>query len=127
SVLQTFYSHLDAGTSTGSLASWHRIARQYLEAQRPIRRRKNHRSLAKPQFITTRPMQAWTWDITHLPGPYTQVRYHFYVAIDVFSRAIVAWRVERSEDGELARDMFQEALLTHRGRPEIVHSDGGAA
>ncbi len=72
-------------------------------------------------------MQVWSWDITKLKGPYRGVTYELYVAIDVFSRMIVAWRLEEHEDDALARDMFETAFARHGARPQVVHSDGGSA
>jgi putative transposase len=127
SVYQAFYEALDAGDPVASLSSWYRIARARLAPQRPVRRTRNHRATAIPSLVVEAPMQAWSWDITHLKGPYRRVSYQFYVAIDVFSRMIVAWRVEAREDDDIAREMFADAFTGHGARPRIVHSDGGAA
>lgn len=126
SVYHAFYEALDAGEPVASLSSWYRVARQ-VQAQRPIRRTRRHRASAMPSLVVDAPMQAWSWDITHLKGPYRRVTYQLYVALDVFSRMIVAWRVEPCEDDDLARDMFETAFLRHRARPRIIHSDGGPA
>ena len=45
--------------------------------------------------------------------------------LDVFSRYVVAWRVEEREDDALAKAMFDSAFARHRMRPRVVHSDGG--
>lgn len=127
SVYQAFYVALDADDPVASLSSWHRIARTHLDAERPVRRTQKHRASAIPSLVTDAPMQAWSWDITHLKGPYRRVTYQFYVAIDVFSRMIVAWRVETREDDDLAREMFETAFTSHGARPRIIHSDGGPA
>lgn len=128
SVYQGYYEALDRGCPIASLASWYRIARAYLEALRPVRTRRNRRKTAgMPQWEATGVMQVWSWDITYLPGPYRGVNYAFYVAIDVFSRKIVACRVEESEDDQLAREMFDQAFTTLQAVPRIVHSDGGAS
>lgn len=127
SVYQTFYEALDAGHPIASLSSWHRIARAHLAAQRPVRRTRKHRATAMPSLIVDGPMQAWSWDITHLKGPYVRGTYQLYVVLDVFSRMIVTWRLETREDDELAREMFQAAFTRHGARPRIVHSDGGPA
>lgn len=127
SVYHSFYEALDAGEPVASLSSWYRVARARVDAQRPVRRTRRHRASAIPTLVVDGPMQAWSWDITHLKGPYRRVTYQFYVAIDVFSRLIVAWRLEAREDDDLARDMFETAFLHHRARPRIVHSDGGPA
>lgn len=125
SVYQSFYEALDAGDPVASLSSWYRIARQRLEPARPTRRRARHRSSAIPTLLATTVLQVWSWDITKLKGRYRGDCYEMYVVIDVFSRMIVAWRVEEREDQELAKDMFETAFTTHRARPAVVHSDGG--
>ena len=124
-VYQGFYEALDAGDPVASLSTWHRLARAHLGAARPVRRRRTHRASAIPQLCATGVLQVWSWDITKLPGPYRGINYDFYVAVDVFSRAIVAWRVEDRESDQLAADMFRAALDACGGRPRVVHSDGG--
>lgn len=125
SVYQAFYDALDAGEPVASLSSWYRIARTRLGPQRPVRKTRKHRASAIPSLVTDGPLQAWSWDITHLKGPYRRVTYQLYLAMDVYSRMIVAWRVETCEDDDLARDMFHDAFTHHGARPRIVHSDGG--
>lgn len=125
SVYHAFYQSLDAGDPVASLSSWYRLARGHLEASRPVKRRAKHRSSAIPALIAHAPMQVWSWDITKLKGPYLRVTYELYMVIDIFSRKIVAWRVEENEDDDLAREMFQTAFDRHGARPQVVHSDGG--
>lgn len=127
SVYQAFYDALDAGEPVASLASWYRIARARLDEQRPLRRTRNHRASAIPSLVVDTPLQAWSWDITHLKGPYRRITYQLYLAVDVFSRLVVAWRVEDREDDDLAREMFDTAFTRHGARPRIIHSDGGPA
>lgn len=127
SVYHAFYEALDARDPVASLSSWYRIARTGLAVGRPVRATRNHRSTAIPSLVVDAPLQAWSWDITHLKGPYRRVTYQFYVAIDVFSRLIVAWRLEAREDDDIARDMFEDAFTSHGARPRVVHSDGGPA
>jgi putative transposase len=124
SVYHAFYTALDAGDPVASLSSWYRIARQ-LEPQRPTRRRARHRSSAIPSLVADGPLQVWSWDITKLKGPYRGVTYELYVVVDVFSRLIVAWRLEEHEDDDLAADMFRAAFVRFRAHPTVVHSDGG--
>ncbi len=129
SVHQAYYQALDAGDPVASLKSWYRIAGTYLDACRPTRRTRKHRASGMPQWEATGPGQVWSWDITMLPGPYRGVSYCLYAVIDVFSRKIVAWRVEEAEVDELAADMLREALqaLPADQRPWLLHSDRGAS
>lgn len=126
SVYQAFYEALDAGDPVASLSSWYRLARR-LEPHRPARRRARHRASAVPSLLADAPMQVWSWDITKLKGPYLRVTYELYVVVDVFSRMIVAWRVEAHEDDDLAAEMFAGAFARSGARPRVVHSDGGPA
>ncbi|MGL5863167.1 MAG: DDE-type integrase/transposase/recombinase, partial [Phycicoccus sp.] len=108
-----------------SLSTWHRLARAHLADRRPVRRRRTHRAAAIPQLCATAAMQVWSWDITKLPGPYRGISYDFYLAVDVFSRAVVAWRVEERECDDLAAQMFTTAIAHAGAQPQVVHSDGG--
>ncbi|MBK6764358.1 MAG: IS3 family transposase [Micrococcales bacterium] len=126
SVYQAYYEALDAGQPVASLKSWYRIANTYLPACRPLRRTRKRRCTAMPQWEAFTPMQVWSWDITMLPGPYRGINYCLYAVIDVFSRKIVAWRVEQAEVDDLAADMFGEALQ-EGPRPFLLHSDRGAS
>lgn len=128
SVWQAFYVALDRGSPVASISSWYRVARRHLDSDRPIRRTRNRGKSVMPQWDATAAMQVWSWDITKLKGPYRNIWYDFYVVIDVFSRKIVGWRIEDTESGELAEEMFQAAISAHGGViPKIVHSDGGTA
>jgi hypothetical protein len=129
SVHQAYYEALDAGDPIASLKTWYRIARAHLDPERPLRRTRTHRCTAMPQWQASAPRQVWSWDITMLPGPYVGVNYYLYAVLDVFSRKIVAWRVEDSEVDALAAQMFTDVLaeLKPGHRPQLVHSDRGAS
>lgn len=61
-------------------------------------------------------------------GPAKGIWYHAYVVLDIFSRYVVGWRVERIEDGQLAADLVQEIVEDTGGHPPgYLHADGGAA
>lgn len=126
SVYDAFHEAFDAGQPVASLSSWHRIER----ARRPRPATVTPRGrvpAAMPCLKATAPMQVWTWDITELPGPYRGISFHMYVVLDLFSRLVVAWRVEAREDHHLAKAMFSEAFTHHRRHPLVVHSDRGAS
>lgn len=89
------------------------------------RRRRTPAVITPPVVVADRPDAAWSWDITDLPGPYVGVAYKFYCVTDIYSRRIVAYRVEARESKILAADMFAEAFA--RTRPGVVHADSGAA
>ena len=61
-------------------------------------------------------------------GPAKGIWYHAYVVLDIFSRYVVGWRIEKIEDGQLAADLVQEIVAENGGQlPGYLHADGGAA
>lgn len=125
SVSQAFYDAFDAGEPVASLSTWHRLERTRRDSPpRPKTRRKPPRM---PVLEATAPMQVWTWDITELPGPYRGTTFHLYIVLDLFSRMIVAARIEDREDQDLAAAMFTHACAQYGATPRFVHSDGGSS
>jgi len=123
---EVFYVALDAGIYVASQRTWYRVAARQQLTRRP-RRPARHPRRAIPELVAKAPNQVWSWDITKLPTLFKGQTYEFYVVIDLFSRYIVAYRVETLECDDLAKDMFTTAFGRHRVTPTIVHSDGGAA
>lgn len=75
-------------------------------------------------MILTHINQLWVADIT-----YVRLRHEFiYLAVilDVYSRRVVGWRVDRSLQSGLAIDALEMALIQRRPGPGLVHhSDRG--
>ncbi len=71
-------------------------------------------------------MDVWSWDSADLHGPWWGVSFKAYSVIDIFSRKIVAWRVEESEVDDLAVEMFERAF-GFEGISGAVHADSGAS
>lgn len=98
-----------------------RVPRTTLAAERAHR----PEDLVRRRFVADEPNQLWVADIT-----YVATRAGFaYVAFvtDVFSRAIVGWRVSKSLRSDLALDALEQALHGRRiHRPLIHHSDRGS-
>jgi putative transposase len=101
------------------------------EAGETLERRRlaTHPTRIKPELAATAPLQVWCWDITKLPGPQKWIHYNLYVVLDVFSRYVVAWRLEANESAVLAEEMFAQAFIRENVDPKglIVHADGGPA
>ena len=77
------------------------------------------------EFHATRPNQLWVADITHV-ATWAGFVYVAFV-IDVFSLAIVGWRVSSSLRSDLALDALEQALHARPGGDELVHhSDRGS-
>jgi putative transposase len=62
-----------------------------------------------------------------LMGPQKWTYFHLYVVLDVFSRYVVAWRLEARESATLAKELFGSAIARERVDPArlTVHADGG--
>lgn len=72
-------------------------------------------------LLVQRPDEVWVADITYIRLKYGFV--YLAVLMDVFTRAIRGWHLDRSLDQNLTLTTLQNALQTHC--PEIHHSDQG--
>ena len=120
-----FYRAFDEGCWIASLPSWYRIARQLRlcggsapAGEAPHRRRS--RCCPRPA-----PNQVWSWDITTFASIDRGRNFKLYVILDVFSRYVVAWRLEDREEDDLAVEMFRAAIAEH-GIPQVLHADRGS-
>jgi putative transposase len=126
SVREIFATLLDEGRYLGSISTCYRVLRAAGET-RERRRLAQHPARVKPELVATGPGQVWSWDITKLLGPQKWTYYYLYVAIDVFSRYVVAWRLEAKESATLARELFEQAIKQQGVDPTrlTIHADGG--
>ena len=90
------------------------------------RRQATHPPKKKPELLATGPGQVWSWDITKLRGPGRGIWFQLYVVLDIYSRYVVAWTVQRVEDSEIAKTMLEQAMGVH-GIPEAIHADRGTS
>lgn len=116
---------MDQGIYTASPSTCARVL-----AERDAGRLKAPRKAGKakrPELLATGPGQVWCWDITWLDAPTKGTYFYLYMAIDMFSRKVVAWEVYAKEDGTLARDLFAEAMKAEGILPGtlLVHADNG--
>jgi transposase InsO family protein len=80
--------------------------------------------LVDRDFRASRPNQLWVADLTYV-ATWSGFVYVAFV-IDVFSRAIVGWRVSSSLRSDLALDALEQALHARPGTDGLVHhSDRG--
>jgi putative transposase len=100
-----------------------------LQAKKALRRRRTTNSEHTfPRYpnlvellVVQRPDQVWVADITYVRLGTGFV--YLAVVMDVFTRAIRGWHLDRSLDQSLTLTALQKALETHC--PEIHHSDQG--
>lgn len=127
SVVQVYWTSFDADKISCSQRTFYRLAHEHnLVGDRRAGRHGGHGpGRPKPVAVAAAVGQLWSWDITMLRGPGRQL-YRLYLAIDVYSRYPVAWRIETREDTALAVEMFLDAFDRH-GAPTLLHADNGAA
>lgn len=131
-VSQVFYGNLDAGTACASQRSYYRIAatslcptrytppRQHVDATTPV--------VTPPALQASRPYQTLVWDITFLPGLHRGTLYALHSVLDLYSRAIIGWRVETSPNAEAAALMFEQIGVDAQAAGQsiaTIHSDNG--
>ncbi|WP_169317494.1 IS3 family transposase [Actinacidiphila oryziradicis] len=91
------------------------------------RRQATHPAKTVPQLLATAPCQVLTWDITKLRGPNKGEWYHLYAIIDIYSRYICGWTVERAETAQRAEELIRETIERNGIVPETVHADRGTS
>ena len=60
-----------------------------------------HKTRLVPRLRADGPNQVWSWDISYLPTSVKGIWLYLYLVMDVWSRKVVAWDVESSEDPNL--------------------------
>ena len=106
---QVWAGLLDSGIYLCSIATMYRVLRAVGEC-RERRAQRTHPAKKKPELLAVRPNQVWSWDITKLRGSERGVTYDLYVIIDIYSRYVVGWTVEKRETGELATEFIAAAI-----------------
>jgi putative transposase len=118
----------DEQTYLCSISTMYRILRQNVQL-RERRNQRQHPNYTKPELLATGPNQLWSWDIAKLRGPQIWQYYQLYVILDVFSRFVVAWRIEERESDRLAEELIAEACFQQNIAPHqlTLHADRGSA
>ena len=126
SAREIYATLLDEGVYLGSISTIYRVLRSAGET-RERRRQAKHPARVKPELVAMQPGQVWSWDITKLLGPTKWTYYYLYVILDIFSRYVVAWRLEYRESAALAQEMITDAIARERIDPTTltIHADGG--
>jgi len=95
-----------------------------------------HREPSKPrthhkptEHVALGPLQVLSWDITYLRGAIRGQFYYLYMymVMDIWSRKIVAWRVERTESMDYSAELITTWCTAQGVDPEglVLHSDNG--
>jgi len=125
---QVYATLLDEGTYFCHWRTMYRLLDQHTQ----VRERRNqlqHPVYVKPELLTTRPNELWSWDITKLKGPAKWTYYYLYVILDVFSRYVVGWMVAERESATLAQTLIEATCIKEGIQPHqlTLHADRGSS
>ncbi len=128
SVREIYATLLDEGCYLASISTWYRVLRVAGET-RERRRQATHPARVKPELAASAPGEVWSWDISKLLGPAKWTYYYLYVVLDIYSRYVVGWRLERCESATLAEELITEAIKRENvdSTKLTIHADGGAS
>ncbi len=117
----------DSGLFLASESSFYRILKK---ANLLTHRSKSRPKIVQPpkDLIAAKPNQVWSWDITYLKSTIKGSFYYLYLIMDVYSRYIVGWTVEESEDMSISADLITRACKSENIIEDelTLHSDNGA-
>jgi putative transposase len=116
------------GEYMASEATIYRILREedQLKHREPSRpKTKRH----KPdELVATSSNEVWSWDITYLKSPVRGIFFYLYMAVDVWSRKVVAWEIHDEELSENASELLGDAYRREGVTPGClaIHMDNGS-
>lgn len=80
--------------------------------------------------VATAPCQVWCWDMTYLPAEVTGRWFFLYLILDLYSRKIVGYTVQDTDDSchathVVRRTALAEGIAGLKEKP-VLHGDNGA-
>ncbi len=116
----------DMGAYIASESTMYRIqAEAGQNAHRePSKPRKRHKPT---EYVAHGPLEIFSWDITYLRSAVRGEYYYLYLVMDIWSRKIVGWRVERTESMDYSSELITSICHALGVDPEgiVLHSDNG--
>lgn len=80
--------------------------------------------LVQRQFTATRPNELWLTDITEHPT--SEGKLYCCVVLDLYSRKVVGWAIDRRCESALVLDAINKAGESRKTSPStVIHSDHG--
>lgn len=124
SVVEAYWTAFDAGVVDCSQRSFYRVANRFgLVGDRRPTRAGGQGGRTRPCAAATKVNELWSWDVSEFRGPGRQ-RYQLFLAMDVYSRYPVGWRLEHDASRHHAVGLFTDAFARH-GMPHVLHADNG--
>lgn len=116
----------ERGEYIASESSFYRVLREAKQLKHRLASRpaKHHR----PEPLKARaPNELYSWDITYLNTTVKGMYFYLYLVVDIYSRKIVGWCVQDSENSDYAAILVQEIAAREGLSPDQLrlHSDNG--
>lgn len=126
---QVWATLLDEDTYLCSQRTMYRLLAAEHGGVRARRDQLTHPDYAKPELLSERPNELWSWDISKLLGPTKWTYFYLYAILDVFSRYVVGWTVQHREGAEVAKALIAQSVEQQRiARDQLtVHADRGSS
>ena len=117
----------DKSIYIASESSFYRILRERKLLTHRRKSKKPTKAKKPSSHTATGSNQVWTWDITYLKRDIKGMFYYLYLIIDIYDRCITGFRVEESQNSELAAEMVEDAVLKRGANTSnlVLHSDNG--
>ena len=124
---EVFATLLDEGVYLCSERTMYRVLAEN-RAVRERRPQRSHPHHPKPEVAARGPNQAWSWDITRLPGAAKGTFHYLYVVLDIYSRYVAGWMVADRESAALGERLIAETCAREGVLPDALtlHSDRGS-
>ena len=113
------------GTYLASVSTFYRILRAEGKLHHRGESRPAQRRAAPPELVASGPNQLYSWDITYLKTDVSGIFLYAYLVMDVWSRKIVGWSVEREESEQLAVELFRSLVRRQNLSGVHLHADNG--
>ena len=120
----------DEGVYLASESSIARVLRAHGQSTHRGRAKAPRKVRPPTTHIATGPRQVWCWDMTYLPAIVMGRWFYLYLILDLYSRKIVGWEVQSSDDSNHAihlvkRTALAEGIATMLKKP-VLHGDNGS-
>lgn len=117
----------DEGLYLASESTMYRIQRRHGLRTKKLNTTRTHVTRACTVHQATHPNQVWSWDITWLPTTIRGVYLHLYLVMDVWSRRIVGWCIDKKESSDIAAALIVQTCRDGNVDPRglVLHSDNG--
>lgn len=120
----------DEGVYLASESTFSRILRTAGQTRHRGRDRTPRPPRPPTTHVATAPRQVWCWDMTYLPAEVTGRWFYLYLILDLYSRKIVGYTVQDTDDADHAAHLARRTALAEGlhglTQKPVLHGDNGA-